>query len=661
MAQSKIQKIQLIAINRHKGKILDILQNSSAVQIDEIDESKDLATISEHELEKLHKIELDFANTDFAIKLLTPYGEKKGFLAGPIELSEKGIAEKAESIKLDEIIKECKKLEDEYSKAKNEINALTNSLNEYEPWKKLNIDLQNLEGTKAFGCIVGSVKAQNSEIFTEELKKINELISIEEISKDEKQFRCAIVFERELEKEVKLILSEHKFVEAELPNGKGLLKNHLKHIEEQVKENRSALKTAEAELKKTAKHLDDLKIVHDHLTWQKDKMETARKIGSTRHSFVIKGWALTRQLKKLEEQITETTNEFALTTLPLEEGETQPVEINNSNFISPFETLTRMYGLPKHDELDPTPYLSVFFIIYFALCLTDAGYGIIMFIVMALALKFMKLGTGTKRLVKLLMYGGIATAIIGTIFGGWFGFEASKVPEFLTYTTATGEKMFLLQQINSVTNPLAVLILAVGLGFFQIIFGVYLKFFHAFKTGNKLDAILDTGTWAFMLTGIGFFILAAAGVIPASLQPAGQWWVIIAALGLILTQGRSNKNPVLRILSGILSLYGLVSYMSDVLSYSRLLALGLATTIIGLAVNVIVDLAASIPYIGWLLAAVIFIGGHAFNLIINSLGSFIHSGRLQFVEFFSKFMEGGGKEFRPLQKNSKYVYVTTNK
>lgn len=171
---------------------------------------------------------------------------------------------------------------------------------------------------------------------------------------------------------------------------------------------------------------------------------------------------------------------------------------------------------------------------------------------------------------------------------------------------------------------------------------------------------MDTGSWAFMLTGIGFFIISAAGVLPAPAQTIGQWWVILGAVILILTQGRDKKNPIARVLSGVLSLYGLVSYMSDILSYSRLLALGLATTIIALAVNVIVDLAAGMPYIGWLVAIVIFIGGHVFNLVINTLGSFIHSGRLQFVEFFSKFMEGGGKEFQAFGKKNKYVYLKNN-
>jgi V/A-type H+-transporting ATPase subunit I len=202
-----------------------------------------------------------------------------------------------------------------------------------------------------------------------------------------------------------------------------------------------------------------------------------------------------------------------------------------------------------------------------------------------------------------------------------------------------------------------VLILALILGYIQILLGVIIKLVHNFRRNNKKDAILDTGTWVFMLGGIGFFILTSA--IPAlnSLTVIGKWWIIAATVGLILTQGRDKKSIIGKAVSGVLSLYGLIGYMGDILSYSRLLALGLATAIIGLAVNTVAELVGGIPYLGWLLMAVVFVGGHIFNLLINALGSFIHSGRLQFVEFFTKFMEGGGQTFKPFSKKNKYIYL----
>ena len=170
--------------------------------------------------------------------------------------------------------------------------------------------------------------------------------------------------------------------------------------------------------------------------------------------------------------------------------------------------------------------------------------------------------------------------------------------------------------------------------------------------------MIDDFPWVFILSVIGLLIMVSAGVLPDFLATPFKYLMYVAVAGIILTQGREKKNPVLKFLLGVLGLYNLVGYLSDVLSYSRLLALGLATSIIGLAVNTIANMVNGVPYVGIVLAIIVLIGGHAFNLGINALGAFIHSGRLQFVEFFTKFLEGGGKAFSPLRRESKFVRLT---
>ncbi|MBD3328053.1 hypothetical protein GF340_01990 [Candidatus Peregrinibacteria bacterium] len=654
MAIAKVKKVEFIASNQHKKAILEEIQKSGVFHISDISDDFE-TTINDNELSDLQQSELLFANANFAIKVLTPYEKKKGLFPDPITLTEEELVEKAKNVNIKDITKKCTEQEDAIIKAKNENAILNEELKVLEPWKNLKTSLKNRNGSDNYASIFVLIKATNYEKVVKDVIEITNLSSIEKVSDNEKDIAAVIIFDREYEKEIKKILVDNKAVEAELPETDTLVKDYIHNTKEKIHSNEKQIKESEKELEKLAKHLDDLKILHDYLLWDQDKLNSNRKIGSTNYTFAIKGWMPEKNIPAFKEKLQKISNEFELTEITPTENETAPVIIKNSRVTNPFETLTKMYGLPKYNELDPTPYLSIFFVIYFALCLTDAGYGILMFVATFMALKFIKLGEGIKKLVRLLMYGGIFTTIIGILFGGWFGLTAEEVPAFLTYTTASGEQFFLLQQINAVTNPLAVLILSLALGYLQILVGIFMKFIHDFKTGNKLDAVLDTGTWAFMLTGIAVFVLGAAGVLPTA--EIGKWWVIAGAALLILTQGRASKNIVGKFFTGVLSLYGLVGYMSDVLSYSRLLALGLATAIIGLAVNVIVNLAGGIPYIGWLLAAIIFVGGHLFNLLINTLGSFIHSGRLQFVEFFSKFMEGGGKEFTPLERKTKYVFI----
>lgn len=181
---------------------------------------------------------------------------------------------------------------------------------------------------------------------------------------------------------------------------------------------------------------------------------------------------------------------------------------------------------------------------------------------------------------------------------------------------------------------------------------------HTYRTISKKEAILDGGTWTFTLTGIGFFIVASALNFSELATIIGKYWIYAGLVAIVLTQGRSKKGFIGKLLTGTISLYNLVGYLSDVLSYSRLLALGLATTIIGVAVNTISGIVLElIPYVGWIFMIAILIGGHLFNLLINTLGSFIHSGRLQFVEFFGKFLEGGGKDFKPFSKKTKFTLI----
>lgn len=657
MALASIKKIQLLAVAQHKDKILDILQNTGAMDVTEINEESKLKPETYKNLSKLQKTELTYANLEFAINLLSKYEKKKGLFAGPIETTMEEVIGKEKEFDYESIIKKCTEIEEDLTKAKNNITTYKNNVQLYKAWKKLDIDLQVISDTDHAKVLVGSVKSTLFSSLIEKVHKISDLISSDKINEGDTETYFILIFSKELEEEISKILSEHKFTEADFPQYNGKMNAYLTEQSEKIKDNQKIIEETEKELTKLAKSLDDLKIVHDYFQWQKEKLETGRNFGETDHTFIIQGWIADANIPKLEERLEKETKEFEITKIKAEEGEHPPVVLKNSNFMTPFEAVTKVYGLPRYDELDPTPFLAIFFIVYFALCLTDAGYGLIMFVIMALALKKLKLPEGIRNMVRLLMYAGIATFFMGALFGGWFGLTPDQVPDAITYTADNGEKLFIFQKINAITNPIFVLILSLVLGFIQVLLGVVIKLIHDFRHNDKKDAILGTGTWVLMLSGIGFFILASAVPSLNFLAPVGKWWVLIATGLLVLTQGRDKSSIIGKAVFGLLSLYGLVGYMGDILSYSRLLALGLATAIIGLAVNTVAALVGGIPYIGWLIMAVVLIGGHTFNLLINSLGSFIHSGRLQFVEFFTKFMEGGGQAFKPFSKKTKYVYI----
>ena len=395
-------------------------------------------------------------------------------------------------------------------------------------------------------------------------------------------------------------------------------------------------------------------MVYDYMNWKCSQKQARKRFAETNSSVLISGWMPKEGLQKIEEDLSKITKNFELVSVEPDEGESAPVLLAHSRFMKPFRAVTDVYGLPLYHEVDPTPYLAVFFIVYFGMCLTDAGYGLIMFISTWSILKYLRIPKGMENLVRLLMYGGILTFIMGILFGGWFGMLPEQAPGFLT-TMRDGKLVFIGQTFDALNNAMTVLILSLALGLIQTIFGLWLNFIHNFRTINKKEAVLDNLPWALILTIIGLFILVVAGVLPEVLTTPVKYLLYANVAFIILTQGRKKSNIVAKFFSGVLSLYDLVGYMSDVLSYSRLLALGLATAIIGMAVNTIAALANGIPYVGIVVAIGILIVGHIFNLGINALGSFIHAGRLQFVEFFGKFLEGGGAPFSPLSRESKFV------
>ncbi len=284
------------------------------------------------------------------------------------------------------------------------------------------------------------------------------------------------------------------------------------------------------------------------------------------------------------------------------------------------------------------------------MCLSDFGYGIILSIVSCYFLRKLTLSEGGKKLLLLLFWGGIATIFAGILTGSYFGIDLNALPPQI------GNILKTLQIIDPIKNPLNVLIFSLMLGVIQNIFGVFLAMVWKIKNREYLAAALDYGLWIYFLLCLVFFVGASGAGSPlASLF--GRLSIVGAAL-LALTQGRAEPTLLKKAIFGILSLYRTTSYLGDTLSYSRLLALMMTTSIIGMVVNIIAGLTKdSIPILGYVIMLAILVIGHTFNLVVSVLGAFIHSARLQLVEFFGKFYEGGGREFKPFRRETRYIII----
>ncbi|MGD9345385.1 MAG: V-type ATP synthase subunit I [Candidatus Aminicenantes bacterium] len=409
--------------------------------------------------------------------------------------------------------------------------------------------------------------------------------------------------------------------------------DRVKDVLDKISKEKERIRTEIADLDKDAKnlcaHTEELMQVHDVLMSERRKVLSSRMLGETENVSYMEGWIVARDKQKLLEKLEPYADNIECYFREPLPDEDPPVELQNPKASQPFELITKLYALPKSGTLDPTPYLTPFFFIFVGLTVSEAGYGFIVTLLSLLFLKFAKPKGSFRMFIILMALLGVSNIFIGTMVGGWFGFPIRR-----------------LMVLDPLKDPVSFLLLSLALGFIQVWIGTLLNLVTKIRNKEYLQALFVQGGWLVLLPS-----LVAYGVFKSSL--AGIL-ALVGAAGIVLF-GAPSRNPIARFFGGLYSLYDISRYLADVLSYSRLLALGLATSVIAMVVNTLCETALDIPLVGWLVAALIFIGGHLYNLAIGFLGGFVHSMRLQFVEFFSKFFVSGGKPFKPLELESKYI------
>lgn len=655
-----MQKIQVIGLREQLEKAMTFLQERNVMEVKEL--SADAASRVKPATKHDHNLELKLANLNFAIKLLSNY-EKNSLLPSPIILNATNMESIAKTFNYEEAVKQAQRLEEEMVITKNRLTEIQQDEKVLEPWKNLLVHLDTPHITKTSKLTLGVIGKLDYEKFQKSLSDLGLNIDLHTVSEDQSKAYFSLIYLLADADQISGLMSEYRVQEAELKTAEGSVKQHLHTIKKESAQLTHQLNKTEKELAELAKNLDSLKVVHDYYLWQFVREERKNLTGETEYTFVLTGWAKKGALKALKEDIKGRAESVAIVEVAPEEGEQSPVALRNKGFMKMFESVTRIYGLPLPTEIDPTPLLAAFFIIFFGLCLSDSGYGFILFSLTFIALKFLKIPEENKGLIRLLMWGGLATFIAGIIFGGWFGLTPEQAPSFLTKMVpgANGEEVlgFKGQLINPVGSGAIIFLgLAFALGIIQVLVGLMIDGYWKIKDGAIMDAMLDSFLWIIFL--VSLLSLGATGMIDSLTPYAGLSKNIALGLtiALVLTQGRKAKSIAGKLGLGILSLYSVVGYFSDVLSYSRLMALGLGTGIIAFAMNTIAGIMVElVPYVGFIIGIIVIILGHSLNIALSTLGAFIHSSRLQFVEFFGKFMEGGGKDFEPFTRECKYTHL----
>lgn len=633
MAVADVQKVEIVAHSGLKMDLLSSLQEEGLVQIESVN-CEELG---------LSESGPDLSDLDHCLQRLT---NAMGYLSDfeDKKFNEKFFAPKPqlEKTKRNEtldwnylaVLEQIEQLQTDRNDIVSHIKYLDREEEFLRPLLDLELPVKSVQSTDKTEITIGFLPVsglKNLEAFAEE-----EPLWYSVIRKD-KRNAVLILFYLTLEKDrMEQALKELNFAPQYFTDlilckadENDCVKNILDKIDTERTRKEKELRSLEGEAKRLSVHREKLTLVYDVLVNEREKRHSARLLGETERVFYLDGWIRTEDKDRLLSKLQPYSEYLEFYFRPPNPQDEPPVILQNPKPGKPFELITKLYGLPKSGSLDPTLFLMPFFFIFVGIAVGEAGYGLL---VTLLCLVFLKLAKpkGSIRLFLILMaILGVSNIIFGTLVGGWFGFPFRR-----------------LMILDPLANPVAFLILALALGFVQVWFGTFLNMITFLKKKEYLQALGVQGGWLVLLPSLVLY-----GVTKNSV--AG----ILALLGAggIVCFAAPSRNPIARFFGGLYSLYDISRYLADVLSYSRLLALGLATSVIAMVVNTLCQTALAIPVVGWVFAGLIFLGGHLFNLAISFLGGFVHSMRLQFVEFFSKFFTAGGKPFKPLELEAKYV------
>lgn len=645
-----MQKVRLLVFNTDVDAALDIVQRMRALEFHVTDMADGL------EPEEVFPNARLYPRIQHAIQFLNFYESKVGLWQTLREGSQTMLTEAEISRQLSDtdavasVIDDVEEMQVEFADKNEKERLLQEKYDLMKEWKDVPIKLSNLKTKLTITLLVKSYSATKENPV---LKQIEDLCNENEIPcqiTPVTEEYVAITVEKEGDSVSKLttLLGEESIEIVTPPEGEETPDVEFVAISEALAKAKNEVALMHDQAEFIAKvHLKNLQLASEVLKWQKDRFAVVDDAKSTQFTVVFDGWLKKERREEIEAEFKEKEIAAVFSEMSLEEGEEPPVEIENSSMIQPFEVVTRLYGMPGYKDLDPTIFLAGFFFLFFGLSLTDVGYGLALVIASIFILTVCKVTKATRSFAKLLLFIGVATVLVGMLFGGYFGFDPSFLPEPLQA----------LQKFDPIGNPLPVFYLALALGVVQIMFGMILKIYSDARNGQLITGILDQGPWLSMFCIGILYILTNVGYVNLMSVDKITNLAIVVTVIILLASGRKGDNIVQKFVSAVAGLYEGVSYFSDILSYSRLLALGLATSALAYAINLISGMLSGVPYVGIVLSAAILFMGHMFTLAINTLGAFVHSARLQFVEFFGKFITGTGKEFSPLSRKERYITI----
>lgn len=665
MSVLAMKKINICALKKDRRKLVETLQSMGVMEID-TKMYEDTPLDSFNTTEEKIRLRRNALSVDHALHIIEEYsGERKGMLSSlegkkPVSRREydRIVAQEPE---YEAITRKIIRMVRHISESRAAIERNNVSIALLAPWLDLDMPM-DFTGTKRTTFFIGTTRPVESEqdirnILGEYVVDIS-AVEIQILSNSKRQTAVAVVCMKDMEASVEQGLHALEF--SRISNGfTGIAAEEKARLDKENAELEKEIEEYRKQLAEMNVHREALEIIADFNRIEAARAEAEEQILQSEKAMFLSGYLPAAAADRTVEKLKNSFSIYVDVTDPQEDDEV-PVVIESRGIGKAVGGIVESFGLPGRREIDPSMIMGVFYVFLFGLMLSDAAYGaIISGTCFFLLRKFPRMEESLKTSVQLFMYCGISTLIWGVLFGGYFGDVITVFSETFLGKEITVPALW----FAPIDDPMKLLMYSMLFGIIHLFTGLGIKGYMCLRDRKYMNFLSDVVFWFMLLAGLImmflpselFTSLAQVQVnMPDVLVTAAKWMAIAGAVGILLFAGAGNRNPGMRLALGAYDLYGITSWLSDLLSYSRLLALSLATGVIASVFNQMGSMMGGGP-VGLVFFIVIFIVGHLFNMGINLLGAYVHTNRLQYVEFFGKFYEGGGRPFRPFRDDTKYV------
>ncbi|HRU41286.1 MAG TPA: V-type ATP synthase subunit I [Candidatus Diapherotrites archaeon] len=636
MAIVKMKKATMIALQSEKNEILNGLQRFGYLQVVNLEERmeqgfEELQPDSDNEA--VGRLEAKLSQVKYSLDFLGKFNTaKKPLFAQKVQVDETKRKEYLDNEeKLNEIYENCRSIDSRFTEIKSSETKLNNAIAQLTPWLTLKEKLEEIGTTHNTNSILGFIASKYEEELSAAVKDEDLTAYLEKVGVEKENSYFMVIYHQTCEERISQLLKQVGWTKVTFSEYSGTPEENINRIKVEI----SNLENVKKELAKKAEAMVPesgfLEILYDLLSIEKDRRSVVKDFIKTDKTFMLQGWIPEKFADNMTKLMDDITDKYTISFEDPSEEDEIPVLLNNPKPVKPYEMITDLYSVPNAKGIDPNIFMAPFFVVFFGMMVTDAVYGIFMSALTGYVLYKYKPQGGMKSMMWIMFFGGISTFFWGGIFRGWLG-DLIKVKPWW---------------FNPLDEPLKMLIFCLILGVIHLYTGYILQAYQNIKAGNIMDAIYDQVLWLMLLTGLMFLALPPLAVI-------GKYMAIIGALGTVIFAARSEKNIFKRLISGVLALYNVSGFLGDVLSYSRLFALCLATGVIAQVFNAM-GLMMGGSIVGKVIMVAFLAFAHVFNTALGILGAYVHTSRLQYVEFFGKFYEGEGKPFNPLRIRTKYI------